>query len=97
MFIIYDNNNAVQCLLTFITVMVHLMGYLELPKCPSFTEMPVENTEMPLKNTEVPLFSINIKHNFMNSNVEMSFLKFQIINVTIFAMIAIFSQFFFIH
>lgn len=59
--------------------------------------MPVENTEMPLKNTEVPLFSINIKHNFMNSNVEMSFLKFQIINVTIFAMIAIFSQIFVIH
>lgn len=26
--------------------------YIELPKCPRFTEMPDENTEMPLKNSQ---------------------------------------------
>lgn len=43
--------------------------YIELPKCPRFTEMPDENTEMPLKNSQFSIikdvFSGHLIYNFV--------------------------------
>lgn len=44
--------------------------YIEIPKCPRFTEMPDENTEMPLKYTKILIFK-SLKMYFRIPNIQL--------------------------